>query len=113
VITALNKVDQVDMENPDAVARLQQALADYPHAVAISALTGQGLDDLRTKIDDVLRSHMAPIDVLIPYAHGELVALVHEHGFIEKEEHAENGTHLVGRLPVALAGRYTNYWYKD
>ncbi len=113
VITALNKVDQVDMENPDAVARLQQALADYPHAVAISALTGQGLDDLRTKIDDVLRSHMAPIDVLIPYAHGELVALVHEHGFIEKEEHAENGTHLVGRMPVALAGRYTNYWYKE
>ena len=76
-------------------------------------MTGQGLDELRTKIDVVLRSHMAPIDVMIPYAHGDLVALAHEHGFVESEEHAETGTHLIGRMPVELAGRYTNYWYKE
>lgn len=110
VITALNKLDAVDLEDREQAERLRSALADSPNAVAISALTGQGLDDLRTMIDDVLRQQMAPIDVIIPYAHGELVALLHEHGFIEREEHGENGTHLVGRVPVELAGRYVDYW---
>lgn len=112
VITALNKLDAVDLSIPDEAEKLRSALADSPNAVAISALTGQGLDELRAMIDRVLRKRMAPIDVLIPYAHGELVALFHEHGFVEQEEHSETGTHLVGRMPVELAGRYVNYWNK-
>ena len=40
---------------------------------------------------------------------GELVALAHEHGYLELEEHSENGTHLVGWLPVNVAGRFMTY----
>jgi GTPase len=112
VITALNKLDAIDPQDEVEGERLRTALAEFPNAVAISALTGQGLEDLRTTIDTVLRQQMAPIDVLIPYAHGELVALFHEHGFVEQEEHGEAGTHLVGRMPVELAGRYVDYWQR-
>jgi GTP-binding protein HflX len=111
VITALNKLDVIDMTAAEQTERVKTALNEYPNAVVFSALTGQGLDDLRKMLDTVLRRQMAPIDVLIPYTHGELVALVHEHGFIEREEHGETGTHLVGRLPVELAGRYVDYWF--
>jgi GTP-binding protein HflX len=52
---------------------------------------------------------MIPLDVLIPYTQGELVALLHEHGFVEHEEHIEQGTHIVGRAPVTLAGRFSPY----
>lgn len=110
VITALNKLDRIDLEDPEQQARLQDALDAYPNAVAVSALTGQGLEELRVKIDDVLYAQMAPVDVLIPYKHGELVSLFHEHGFVEQEEHTADGTHLKGRLPVSLAGRYADYW---
>jgi GTP-binding protein HflX len=113
VVTALNKIDALDLTDPDDQAQLANALEEYPNAVAISALTGQGLDDLRQKLDWVLRQQMAPIDVVIPYSHGELVALAHEHGFVEHEEHGETGTHLVGRLPVALAGRYAEFYRKQ
>jgi GTP-binding protein HflX len=113
VITALNKIDLLDLTDPADREKVQTALADYPNAVALSALTGQGLDDLRAKIDHFLRQQMAPIDVVIPYSHGELVALAHENGFIEREEHKEEGTHLVGRLPIELAGRYAEYWRKE
>jgi GTP-binding protein HflX len=112
VITALNKLDAIDQQDEEQAERLRTALVESPNAVAISALTGQGLDALRAMIDDVLRRQMAPINVLIPYNHGELVALFHEHGFIEQEEHRETGTHLVGRVPVELAGRYVDYWQK-
>lgn len=110
VITALNKADRLNLEDPEQQARVQDALASYPNAVVVSALTGEGLETLRTKIDDVLYAQMAPVDVLIPYNHGELVAFFHEHGFVEQEEHTADGTHLIGRMPVSLAGRYADYW---
>jgi hypothetical protein len=56
---------------------------------------------------------MVPMDILIPYAHGELVNLAHTHGFIEEVEHLETGTHLRGRLPLELAGRYAGYWFNQ
>ena len=110
VLVALNKLDRLNMADPVQAQMVQDTLAEYPNAVAISALTGQGIDGLLTAIDRALRHHLMPIDVLIPYAHGELVALMHEHGIVEREEHTEDGTHLVGRLPVELAGRYAAYW---
>ncbi len=113
VITALNKVDQVDLEDPAQQARLQDALDAYPNAVAVSALTGDGLEELQNTIDEVLYAQMAPVDVLIPYAHGELVSYFHQHGFVELEDHTAEGTHLVGRMPVKLAGRYADYWVQS
>jgi len=110
VVVALNKVDRFDQNDPLQVRQIEAAQAEYPDAVVISALTGQGLDALLQVIDRALRQHMAPVDVLIPYQHGELVALMHEHGIIEVEEHTEHGTHLTGRVPLELAGRYARYW---
>lgn len=107
-VTALNKIDRTD---PDADARLQAALQDAPNAVAISARTGKGLPALLTMLDEVLRERMIPVDVLIPYHHGDLLALAHAHGFIEQEEHTERGTHLRVRLPVDLAGRFSAFWF--
>ena len=52
-------------------------------------------------------------DVTLHIEQGELVSLFYEHGFVEREEHQPDGTHLVGRLPVELAGRYSTYWYGE
>ena len=68
VVTALNKADLLDMEDGYVKDRLRSASADYPHAVVISARTGQGLDQLGDVIDQVLRKGMVPVDALIPYA---------------------------------------------
>jgi len=80
-------------------------------STAISAQTGAGLSDLLERIDAVLYRQMAPVDVLIPYERGDLVALAHTHGFVENEDHLAQGVHLYARLPVQLAGRYSDYWY--
>ncbi len=111
IITALNKVDRLDLSDPDATARLREALVEYPHSVAISAQSAHNLDQLRSEIDEVLRERMVFVDLLIPYDHGELVAIAHSNGFVEQEEHTEDGTHIRGRLPIDLAGRFADYWY--
>ena len=113
VVTALNKLDLLDVGDPDTQADIDDALQAYPNAVTLSAQTGQGLDALLTRLDEVLRRQMVPLEVMIPYTHGELAAAFHEHGFIVSEDHLDQGTHLIGRMPVELAGRYRDFWYES
>jgi GTP-binding protein HflX len=53
---------------------------------------------------------MAPVQVLIPYSRGDLVAKFHQHGHVEAEEHVDDGTYLSGRLPIEMAGMYSEFW---
>jgi len=98
VIVALNKIDQ--LPDPDGAARL---LEDFPHSVAISALTGQGLEGLLALVERMLEREMLLIDVLLPFARGDLVQVIHEHGLVEREEYTEQGTRIVARVPPHLA----------
>ncbi|MEZ4712363.1 MAG: GTPase HflX [Caldilineaceae bacterium] len=113
VITALNKVDRIDQGDAEQAQRLAAAAAEYPNAIPCSALTGAGLHDLLTKIDDILRQRMMQVEVLIPYEKGKLVANFHQYGLVDREEHTETGTHLVGRLPIEIAGQLKEYWVDD
>lgn len=113
VVTALNKIDLLDPNKPDEQQRLEQARQAYPNAVAISAQSGDGIDRLLNMIDTVLFQQMVDVNVLIPYARGELVSLFHEHGFIDQEEHLPDGTHIAGRLPAQVAGRYHDLEFSD
>jgi GTP-binding protein HflX len=109
VITARNKMDLLDLNNPEIAEHLEAARGEYPNTVAMSAQTGDGLLELQNQVDELLRRRMYRLDALIPYANGDLVSLVHEHGFLELEEHTEEGTHLVGWLPYKVAGRLQPY----
>ncbi|NLE43225.1 MAG: GTPase HflX [Chloroflexi bacterium] len=100
MVTALNKIDRLQ----DAAV----ALADWSHfvnRVSISALTGEGIDELLARIAQALEAQMVWVDVVIPYRHGELVADFHRRGLVEREEYVQEGTHITGRVPTALAGR--------
>jgi GTPase len=109
VITALNKVDLLDPQQPEVADMLGLAEETYPNPVVLSAKTGEGLAVLMAQADDILRRRMAAVDVLVPYSRSDLVALAHEHGFLESEEHLDTGTHIVGWLPVNLAGRLAEF----
>lgn len=106
VVTALNKIDLLDLGGETMPLRLMEALEEYPYAVALSALTGEGLERLESMADEVLRRRMLRVDALVPYAQAELVALIHEHGYLELEDHTDEGTHVIGWLPINLAGRF-------
>jgi GTP-binding protein HflX len=78
-------------------------VAEYPNSLAISARTGQGIGGLLARIEGVLDAALVPVRVRVPYREGELVALLHEWGNIEREEHGPEGTLIEGRIPARLA----------
>jgi GTP-binding protein HflX len=47
-----------------------------------------------------------PIAVRLPFNEGSLIALFHEQGQVEVEEHAQGGVVIHGRLPGRLLATY-------
>jgi GTP-binding protein HflX len=99
-IVALNKADRGLLQSARVALRSR-----YPQAVEISALTGHGLDKLLQAVELVLASRMVHVDITIPYSAGDLVAVMHEAGRVETEEHTDIGTRITGWLPGATAAR--------
>ena len=110
IVTALNKIDRLDRQNPEVREQFIAAIDEFPNAVPVSAITGEGLDELLGRIDDILQLRLVAVDVLIPYEHGELVALAHTRGVVDSEDHTPDGTRLLARIPVQLTGLYSQYW---
>lgn len=100
-ILVLNKIDR---------GRSEQSQHDYSQLgyraiIETSAVQKTGLDELRATIDRVLSDEMVVVSYLIPYAHGELLAAIHDVGVLEEEAHTENGVQVKARVPAPLAGR--------
>lgn len=102
-VIALNKIDR--LSQADAVA-LEHSLE---HPVPISALTGQGIDELLSRIDTILYEQMVPLRVLLPYSAGDLLAAFHQEGSVEWIQHTADGVHVVGRVPGRLVAAYRRY----
>jgi GTP-binding protein HflX len=104
VITALNKVDR--LAQPELAIEL---LADFPKAVAISALKGLGINELLQAIEMELFENFTPITVQIPYTEGQLISLFHEQGQVTLIEHKRKGVTIQGYIPNRLLARYAAY----
>jgi GTP-binding protein HflX len=96
-LIVVNKVDAMSEED---VLLLRQAL---PHAVWVSARTGQGIEALRDVVAGRLPHPQVDVEVLLPYSRGDLVARVHRDGEVIEERHEADGTRLVARVEPALA----------
>ena len=105
MLLALNKVDAI----PPDLSLLLPDVVDRLPTVRVSALKGEGSDELLSCISDNLLSQFLALDVLIPYNHGELVALFHKYGTIEHESYEESGTHLRGHMPCNHSGPFSSF----
>src|SRR6202011_3606204 len=99
-------VNKEDAASDLALAKLRRAL---PGAVFVSARTGEGLDQLRRRMAELAVPTDTPVDVVIPYHRGDLVARVHADGRVQESEHNADGTRIKARVPVALAASLRDY----
>lgn len=96
-LVVVNKVDAAD---PLVLSRLARR---EKHLVGVSALTGEGLEELRLRLDaDLLRRDVL-MTVLVPYSQAALAARIHREGEVLREEHLSAGTALTARVRPSLA----------
>lgn len=113
VIEALNKIDLLDTEDRatvEAIARASQTgeigTITAPVRAALSAQTGEGVDDLLDLIEDTLTAAHQTLRVVISPEDGAARAWLHQRGEILSEEAAEKGLILVARLSAKAQGQF-------
>jgi GTP-binding protein HflX len=91
-------------------ADLLGGIADVPgtdaSAIAVSALTGEGLDALRAALDARLAAGMETVDYALPPADGGRIAWLYQHGEVLSREDADNSIRLTVRLSPADRARF-------
>ncbi|SDL72743.1 GTPase HflX [Streptomyces wuyuanensis] len=102
-IVVINKADAADP------LVLQRLLRIERRAIAVSARTGAGIDELLGIIDAELPRPQVEIEVLLPYTQGALVSRVHADGEVLSEEHTSEGTLLKARVHEKLAAALGPY----
>ncbi|MGW7417322.1 GTPase HflX [Streptomyces sp. NPDC054863] len=102
-IVVINKADAADP------VVLQRLLRIEKNAIAVSARSGQGIDELLELIDRELPRPSVEIEVLVPYIQGALVSRAHAEGEVISEEHTPEGTQLKARVHAELAAEFASF----
>lgn len=84
IIPAINKIDVISTE------RLEELKIIFPDAVLISVKNRHGIEDLLSKINEMLLSKIVRKTLKIPQSRQDLVALLHREGKILSQEYQQN-----------------------
>jgi GTP-binding protein HflX len=92
--------NKIDLLTPDALDALRQRIArqDNNPPVAISAVSGEGLDQLIDRIQDQIGDTMTEMEVDLGFDEGATLAWIYEHGEVLERQDGEAGIHLKVRL---------------
>jgi len=103
-LLVLNKADALDAER-----RLDVGLR-HPGAVLVSALTGEGVEELGDRIQQEFERALADVELLLPYSEGARLAELHDlAGDLLQREDTADGVLVRARLPRTIAERYLRY----
>jgi GTP-binding protein HflX len=94
VLTALNKIDRA----PDMVEDLQRR---YPGSVPVSARNGQGLAELRERMEQALSPLSARFR--FPPDRHDLAALLHRDGWVLSQRYDDTGIEVEARVEPRIA----------
>ena len=106
-LIAFNKCDTAD----DGTVR--QLLERHEGSQAISASSGDGIEDLLLAVGDRLRHLTEVTELRIPYSRGDALAAVHREGEVLSETHNDDGTVVRARLDDASRSVLDEFAVRD
>jgi GTP-binding protein HflX len=102
-LLVMNKVDLLDDEER------RELSFRHPEAVQVSAITGEGFDDLAEAIEARFLATLRTMDLLVPYEEGGSLSELHDvAGDMERSDTAE-GVRVKARVPSGVAPRFERF----
>ena len=98
VVTFLNKQDKLEEERI-----IKDIKADA--IVKGSAKTGEGIDELLSKITEILREDKVLIDTVLSYVDTSKISVIRKKGQLLSEEYEGDGIKVKAYVPKAVAGQ--------
>src|SRR3954471_16212698 len=99
----LNKADILDDE------RRRELSFRHPEAALVSAVTGEGLEDLQERIVAEFEKTLQDIELLVPFSEGGLLSELHKVAGEREREDTPEGVRITARIPTVVAERYGRY----
>ena len=109
VIGAAKVPELLVFNKVDAADGVEHLLAAHPGSVAVSALSGTGLEHLRAVIGDRLRAAAATAEFVVPFSRGEVMAGLHRSSEVLSETATGEGMRYLVRIDDASAARFADY----
>lgn len=107
-ILVLNKLDLLGDEESEQFRHERQEPASY-RVRAVSAKTGEGLEELVQDIAEMLVYRQRSYDLTLPYSESTLYAYVKDNGNLLEEEFGPESMHLRFSLDARLSGPIERY----
>lgn len=92
----INKIDKNGTEENTGLA------AESAKAFYVSAMRGDGLEELRDAVTEFFTRVDKTFELVIPYTDGKKLSYLHDNGTIFEEEYREDGVYVKGRIPQEL-----------
>ncbi len=99
MVTVFNKVDRCG-EGDDG--RLRTLRLQAPNACFVSAISGEGLEDLLGKCADMLADEISEVELLIPHDRYDLITKLHEVDCVRSKKAETEGVRLECLLPERM-----------
>jgi GTP-binding protein HflX len=110
IITVINKVDLAATEAATQQRSMIQKLRlAYPRSVQLSALTGEGIDDLFHEMELMIKNRRMRTMLKIPQSEYHVLASSLAEGVIHHREYVENDLIIDVELPISDACRLAAY----
>jgi GTP-binding protein HflX len=100
----LNKIDAVDP------LRRRRVANRFPGALQVSALGGEGLEELKARIASRFAERLRPVRLLVPYEEGRILGELYELGApIDERIDTPEGVVMVAQLPQREVPRFARF----
>lgn len=104
MITVFNKIDTIS----DPTVR-RDLVAEFQNSVAISAKSGEGMDDLLVAIKRQVQDLLGFVQALVPYSESGLIQDCYNFGRVHKVDYREDGIYLEAELVSEMRGKLRRY----